>query len=280
MRKRNRMRSAATAVTTVAVCTLGLAACSAGAWADTDPARTGSTEPVAAPQDGAGQGAPQDPATSGTSAAPDTGAAPGTVPESFAKTSEGGPHTVDITIDDGPSPAWTPKVLAVLAQNHVHATFCMIGKNAAKYPALVKQVAAAGNRLCDHSVDHDMTMDKKPADYQKWEILKGQNMIDRAAGGPAAMYYRAPGGAFTPTSRGIAARHGLRPLGWDVDPRDWSRPGTANIITTVKEELKDGPIILFHDGGGNRSQTVAALRYLLPWFKQQGYGFSFPAQST
>ncbi|MFB7055372.1 polysaccharide deacetylase family protein [Streptomyces vinaceus] len=208
------------------------------------------------------------------------GSLPGKVPAAFTNTSEGGPHTVDVTIDDGPSPAWTPKVLAVLAQNHVKATFCMIGENAAKYPALVKEVAAAGHRLCDHSVDHDMTMDKKSVAYQEGEILGGQALVNKAAGGPKAMYYRAPGGAFTPASRQVAAEHGLRPLNWDIDPRDWSRPGTANIIAAVKEQVHNGPIVLFHDGGGDRSQTVAALQKLLPWFKQQGYGFSFPSQTA
>ncbi|MFE3762329.1 polysaccharide deacetylase family protein [Streptomyces sp. NPDC059104] len=224
------------------------------------------------------------------SAAPDPGTTPapataptakdGTVPASFAKVSEGGGHTVDITIDDGPDPVWTPKVLSVLAHNHVKATFCMIGENAAKYPGLVKEVAAAGNRLCDHSMNHDMTMDKKSDGYQSDQITAAQAAIDTAADGPKAEYYRAPGGAFTPFSRSVAAAHGLRPLGWDVDPRDWSRPGTANIVAAVEKQLPNGPIVLFHDGGGNRAETVAALGQLLPWFKEHGYGFSFPDRSA
>ncbi|MFI7406093.1 hypothetical protein ACIBW9_37495 [Streptomyces sp. NPDC049541] len=69
---------------------------------------------------------------------------------------------------------------------------------------------------------------------------------------------------------------GLRPLGGTVDPRDWSRPGVASIVATVRRELRPGGIVLMHDGG-NRSQTVAALRELLPWMTRQGYRFSPPA---
>ncbi|MCX4781810.1 polysaccharide deacetylase family protein [Streptomyces sp. NBC_01264] len=227
--------------------------------------------------------APATPPPAATAASPsaDAAATPQVIPNSFTKTSQGGPRTVDITIDDGPSPEWTPQVLKVLHDNGAHATFCMIGNNAKKYPSLVKEVAEAGNRLCDHSVDHDMTMDHKSVAYQQGEILGGENSIDAAAGGVAkAQYYRAPGGAFTPASRAFAASHGLRPLGWNVDPKDWSRPGTDQIVSAVKEQLGNGPVVLFHDGGGNRSETVAALTQLLPWFTQHGYGFSFPSTTA
>ncbi|MEV6681970.1 polysaccharide deacetylase family protein [Streptomyces erythrochromogenes] len=237
----------------------------------------------AAPLPAAGGSTAVAPVQAGAPSTADS-AAPGKIPAGFVKTSEGGPKTVDITIDDGPSPQWTPKVLAVLAQNHAKATFCMIGENAQKYPALVKEVVAAGDRLCDHSLDHDMSMDKKPASYQEREIVQGQKLVDAAAGGAKSMYYRAPGGAFTAESRQIAAAHGLRPLSWDIDPRDWSRPGTASIVSKVEGQLeKDGPakapIVLLHDGGGDRSQTVAALQKILPWIKANGYGFSFPSQT-
>ncbi|MFJ7209269.1 polysaccharide deacetylase family protein [Streptomyces sp. NPDC098789] len=247
-------RRAARSVTVATALALGTAVCGIGAAAAAPAAGTGAS----------------------TTTAPTGKAA---VPDSFTKVSEGGGHTVDLTIDDGPDPVWTPRVLAVLARDHVKATFCMTGGNAAKYPELVKQVEAAGNRLCDHSVDHDMTMDKKSDAYQTQQIVGAQETIDGAAGGPAAQYYRAPGGAFTPFSRAVAAAHGLRPLGWDVDPKDWSRPGTANIVEAVERQLPRGPIVLLHDGGGDRSQTVAALEQLVPWLKAHGYGFSFPERS-
>ncbi|MFK0239170.1 polysaccharide deacetylase family protein [Streptomyces vinaceus] len=293
MSSKNRVRYIATAAVATAAMAMGVAGCATSAATATSTGQTGphhaSTVPMH-PSVPAGSVAPSPTspparipaAGTPTASAAAKGAVPakGAIPSSFTKVSEGGPHTVNITIDDGPSPVWTPKILSVLAQNHAKATFCMIGKNAAKYPDLVKDVVKAGNRLCDHSLNHDMTMSRKSASYQSQEILEGQAFIDKAAGGTAkAQYYRAPGGAFTPTSRQIAAAHGMRPLGWDIDPKDWSRPGTESIINTVKHELSNGPIILFHDGGGIRSQTVSALQHLLPWLKQHGYGVSFPSQA-
>ncbi|WP_435837728.1 polysaccharide deacetylase family protein [Streptantibioticus parmotrematis] len=189
-----------------------------------------------------------------------------------------GGKAVNITIDDGPDPVWTPKVLQVLKENGVKATFCMIGPQAAAHPEVVRQVVADGNRLCDHTVSHNTSMDHMPDSYQSKEILDAEQMIEKASGGVKPMYYRAPGGAFTPYSRQIAASQGMRPLGWNVDTKDFDRPGVPTIVKTLKSELPNGPTILFHDGGGNRGQTVAALKEILPWLRQQGYGFSFPVR--
>ncbi|MEU5593048.1 polysaccharide deacetylase family protein [Streptomyces sp. NPDC020298] len=196
----------------------------------------------------------------------------------IAHASDRGARGVNITIDDGPDPTWTPQVLRVLKDNGVKATFCMVGTQAQAHPDLVKAVVAAGHRLCDHTVSHDTTMDRKSEAYQSQQILDAENMITKASGGVRPLYYRAPGGAFTPYSRKLAASHGMRPLGWNADSKDFERPGTAAIVTTVKSEVSNGPTLLFHDAGGDRSQTVAALREILPWLKQQGYSFGFPVR--
>lgn len=154
----------------------------------------------------------------------------------------------------------------------------MIGPQAAAHPALVKQVVAAGHRLCDHTVSHNTGMATRSTGYQSREVLRAARQITAASGGVKPLYYRAPGGAFTPYSRQLAAAQGMRPLGWNVDSKDFERPGTAALVATVKNEVSNGPTILFHDGGGNRAQTVAALRELLPWLKQHGYGFGFPVR--
>lgn len=192
--------------------------------------------------------------------------------------SDKGARGVNITIDDGPDPQWTPQVLDVLRQYGVKATFCMVGTQAQAHPDLVKKVVAAGHRLCDHSVSHDTGMDKKSEAYQSREILDAERMITEASGGVRPMYYRAPGGAFTPYSRKLAASRGMRPLGWNVDTKDFERPGTDAIVATVERELPNGPTLLFHDAGGDRSQTVEALRRILPQLKQQGYSFGFPVR--
>ncbi|MET8943992.1 polysaccharide deacetylase family protein [Streptomyces sp. NPDC004542] len=196
----------------------------------------------------------------------------------IAHASDRGARGVNITIDDGPDPAWTPQVLRVLKDNGVKATFCMVGTQAQAHPDLVKAVVAAGHRLCDHTVSHDTTMDRKSEAYQSQQILDAAGMITKASGGVRPLYYRAPGGAFTPYSRKLAASRGMRPLGWNVDSKDFERPGAAAITATVKNEISNGPTLLFHDAGGDRSQTVAALREILPWLKQQGYSFGFPVR--
>lgn len=221
---------------------------------------------------GGGTGAPADPGP--TSHAPVRTTPP--VPDSIQHAPEASGRAVNITVDDGPDPVWTPKVLAVLKQYGVHATFCMIGPQAKAHPDLVRQVVAAGHRLCDHTVHHNESMDHKPFAYQKQEILEALDMIEDAAGGAPVSYYRAPGGAFTPASRALAAQHGMRPLGWNIDTKDFARPGVGAIMHTLKYEIHNGPTILFHDGGGDRSQTVEALKEALPWLKDQGYAFSFP----
>ncbi|MGW7663868.1 polysaccharide deacetylase family protein [Streptomyces sp. NPDC054756] len=209
-------------------------------------------------------------------AAADRAAQP--VDVTIAHASEKGPRGVNITIDDGPDPKWTPQVLDVLRENGVKATFCMVGTQAEAYPDLVKKVVAEGHRLCDHSVSHDTAMDKNAPTYQSRQILDAERMITEASGGVRPMYYRAPGGAFTPYSRKLAASRGMRPLGWNVDTKDFEQPGADAIVATVQRELANGPTVLFHDAGGDRSQTVEALRRVLPWLAEQGYTCGFPVR--
>ncbi|MFI9060624.1 polysaccharide deacetylase family protein [Streptomyces sp. NPDC053429] len=224
-------------------------------------------------------------ADGGPSAAPGAQGAPQEtsrpVPEGIAHASEAGARAVNITVDDGPDPRWTPQVLDVLKRHDVKATFCMIGPQAEARPDLVRKVVAAGHRLCDHTTSHDTAMDKKPAAYQQEQILAAKRQIERAAGGAGEVeYYRAPGGAFTPQSRRLAAENGMRPLGWNVDSKDFAKPGVAAIVATVKRETKNGPTLLFHDGGGNRSQTVQALDQVLDWLADQGRPTGFPVRTA
>ncbi|MCX5384470.1 polysaccharide deacetylase family protein [Streptomyces sp. NBC_00083] len=207
------------------------------------------------------------------SAAP---ADPKPVADTIVHSSDAGPHGVNITIDDGPDPVWTPQVLDLLREYGVKATFCMVGTQAQAHPDLVKKVVAAGHRLCDHTVSHNTAMDKASEAYQSQQILDAERMITKASGGVRPLYYRAPGGAFTPYSRQLAASHGMRPLGWNVDSKDFERPGVDTIVATVEHELPNGPTVLFHDAGGDRGQTLQALRRLLPKLKQQGHTFGFP----
>ncbi|UQI46673.1 polysaccharide deacetylase family protein [Streptomyces sp. HU2014] len=226
----------------------------------------GGTLAVAANERGSGGGSP----------AAERSAPARQVSQEIEHLSEDPGKTVNLTVDDGPDPTWTPQVLDLLKRYDVKATFCMIGPNAAKHPDLVKRVVAGGHRLCDHSMSHDTTMDKKSVEYQSKEILDAKKLIEEASGGAPVPYYRAPGGAFTPDSRRIAAENGMRPLGWNVDTKDFQHPGVDKIVDTVKRQIGKGPTVLVHDAGGSRKQTVEALERLLPWLKQEGYTFSFP----
>ncbi|WP_078891648.1 polysaccharide deacetylase family protein [Streptomyces sp. NRRL S-350] len=216
---------------------------------------------------------PGSPAAASSPAAPPPHTGAGTV---IGSTASGG-RTVALTFDDGPGPA-TGQILDLLAQYHVKATFCEIGQNAAANPAAVKRVLAEGHRLCDHSVHHPQPFAKLPHDKAAYEITAARDMIVQAGGpGTQVSWFRAPGGGFNADNERTTAGLGMSSLGWSVDPRDWSRPGVPAIVSTVQKQLKPGGVILMHDGGGDRSQTVAALKQLLPWLVAQGYTFDFPA---
>ncbi|MFB7287160.1 polysaccharide deacetylase family protein [Actinacidiphila glaucinigra] len=242
-------------------------------------AHHGPTDPgTGRPQaPGHGSDAPRGTAAHGTAVqAPDRGTA--VTARSIQHGVEAPGRSVALTFDDGPDPVWTPKVLEVLARHHAKATFCEIGPNARAHPDLVRRIAAAGHRLCDHSVHHDEAQSGKSQEYNRHEILDARDEISRAAASADAplWYYRAPGGDFSPAIRAIAADHGLRPLGWTVDSDDWRRPGADAILATVNRELKPGAIVLMHDGGGDRSQTVQALETLLDRLDAAGYTYTFP----
>lgn len=224
---------------------------------------------------------PEGPGSAGATAGDTRGAPSASLPRpsvdmAIVRESEDPGKTVNITLDDGPDPRWTPKALDLLRQHNAKAVFCVTGPNATAHPDLVRRIVAEGHRLCDHSVSHDTAMDGKPVAYQEKEILDAKRMIDTASGGARVWYYRAPGGAFTPDSRRIAAAHGMRSLGWNVDPSDYEQPGTDRIVRAVQEQIVKGPTVLLHDGGGDRVQSIEALERLLPWFTEQGYTFSFP----
>lgn len=188
-----------------------------------------------------------------------------------------GGRTVALTFDDGPSPVWTPKVLALLDQYDVKATFCIVGEQAREYPSLVRRIAAKGHRLCDHTDTHDEKLARLPAADVRREIGSARDAILAAVPGAEIPWFRAPGGGWSTTIKQTAASYGMKPLDWSVDSRDWERGGVDNILATIKSELRPGGVILMHDAGGDRSQSVAVLARLLPWLVNQGYSFDFPA---
>lgn len=183
---------------------------------------------------------------------------------------------VALTFDDGPNPVWTPRILAALAAAHVRATFCIIGRQAQQYPALVKAIVAGGHTLCNHTWDHDERLAQRSEAAIVKEIGKAQAAITQASGGVAPVFFRAPGGSWSAQDMLIARRMHLTPLKWDVDPSDWAKPGVARIIQNVMTRVRPGSIVLLHDGGGKREQTLAALNYFLARLPAYRYSFAVP----
>ncbi|MEY2398923.1 MAG: peptidoglycan-N-acetylglucosamine deacetylase, partial [Actinomycetota bacterium] len=180
-----------------------------------------------------------------------------------------------LSFDDGPDPRWTPQVLAILRAENVKAVFCVVGAPMARHPELVKQEHDEGHVRCDHTVHHDMHMSTKPDAYTAGEIDAPFDTIKSITGEPPR-FYRGPGGDLSPFIIGEAHRLGLRVLGWSVDTVDYRRPGAAAIQNRAVDKVRGGGVILMHDGGGDRSETVAQLTGLIDRLRAAGYSFVVP----
>jgi peptidoglycan-N-acetylglucosamine deacetylase len=180
-------------------------------------------------------------------------------------------RAVALTIDDGPDPTWTPRVLDLLAHHEVAATFCLIGVQVRQYPDLVRKIAEAGHQIADHSMRHPVDLCRLPDHRIDAEIGEAYKLIKEVSG-MAPKLFRAPGGIWSRRLLRSVAKHGMLPLDWDIDPRDWSRPGTKH-ITRALLRAKPGAILLCHDGGGDRSETLRALHTVIPRLKRRDLEF-------
>lgn len=215
-------------------------------------------------------GAPSELATpkAGPSAGPSDGPSDG--PSTGPSAGPTRPPTVALTFDDGPSP-YTPKILEVLRRQHVQATFCMLGDEARRYPAYAQAVVRDGHQLCNHSRDH-ADMSQLSASKARREVTSGEREI-RDAAGVAPRLFRFPYGADNQTARTAVDGYGLHPLFWDVDPKDWTRPSASTITRRILAEVRPGSVVLMHDGGGDRSHTVASLDATITALRARGYRF-------
>lgn len=181
-----------------------------------------------------------------------------------------GPRGIALTIDDGPSRTYTPQVLALLRKYGITASFCMIGQQIPGNRRLVAHVADEGHMICNHTWNHaDQT--RLSAQQVRAQIERTNEVLAGLRITPTV--YRAPYGNWNSTILRACADADLRPVDWSVDPRDWSRPGTDAIIDNIMTHTRSGSIILEHDGGGDRSQTVAALKIVVPRLIDEGYTF-------
>lgn len=178
---------------------------------------------------------------------------------------------IALTIDDGPHPVWTPKILRLLDKYHVPAMFCMIGNQVLGHEDVAKMVTNAGHQLANHTWSHPTKLAGKTHDQVRKEIERAQAKIQKTTG-YAPRLFRSPGGDWSPTVLQEAAKAGLIPLDWSDDPRDWAKPGVPHIKSKLLA-ARPGQILLCHDGGGDRSQTYEALNSVLPALTAKGLRF-------
>ena len=187
----------------------------------------------------------------------------------------GGEHEVSITFDDGPDPKWTPEVLDILKAAQVKATFFLVGVNAERYPALVRRIVDEGHEIGNHTYYHPNLALCWP-EHVRLELNATQLLIESITD-RATTLFRPPYAADTSPSRleelvplQIAQDMNYLVVLENIDPQDWARPGADIILQRVKQQRRDGNIILLHDAGGDRSQTVTALPQILDWLHTRG----------
>ncbi|MFE2722228.1 polysaccharide deacetylase family protein [Kitasatospora sp. NPDC059327] len=179
---------------------------------------------------------------------------------------------VALTFDDGPHPRYTPQVLDVLARYAAPATFFCIGLHALAHPAVVRRISAEGHALGNHSWSHAYLPDLGPAGLADQLGFTADALTHAAGGGPRPpRWLRPPYGGRSPELLHTVAGLGLTTVLWDVDARDWSRPGPEAITERVLSQVRPGSVVLMHDGGGDRSQTVAALPAVITGLRDRGY---------
>ncbi|SCG57159.1 polysaccharide deacetylase family protein [Micromonospora humi] len=178
---------------------------------------------------------------------------------------------VALTFDDGPDPRYTPQILAQLRAAHVTATFCVVGRQAKRHPELVAQIVREGHQLCNHSWRHDVDLGRRPLAEIRADLERTNRAIHAAAPNAPITWFRQPGGRWTAEELTVARQLGLRPLHWSVDPQDWDHPPAKKIIKRVESASHHGSVVLMHDAGGDRTQTMAACRHLIPDLKRR-YG--------
>ena len=168
---------------------------------------------------------------------------------------------VALTFDDGPS-GRTPAILRVLAHHHAHATFFVVGRATRGMEPVLRHIAASGNELADHTYSHANLLALRAPGRRRAAAVDDARLVARATG-VQPRFFRPPYGATGPAVNRLGRSLGLIPVLWSVDSRDWQLPGTKAIVQARARERQPGAIVLMHDGGGDRRETLRALPAIL-----------------
>ncbi|MFJ7159669.1 bifunctional polysaccharide deacetylase/glycosyltransferase family 2 protein [Streptomyces sp. NPDC101118] len=221
---------------------------------------------------------PREPATA-TSVPAAVGSGGPVIEGSSARTTAPAARTVSLTFDDGPDPVWTPKVLDVLRRHGVHATFFTVGTRVAENPGLARRIVAEGHQIGLHSFTHTDLGSASP--WRRTFELRQSQLVVAGATGVTTPLLRPP---YSSTNRALtdadwdavaqAGREGYLTVLTTRDSQDWRRPGVDRIVANSTPAGRSGQIVLLHDAGGDRAQTVAALDLLVPRLKKAGWRFT------
>ncbi|GAA2748261.1 bifunctional polysaccharide deacetylase/glycosyltransferase family 2 protein [Kitasatospora cinereorecta] len=188
--------------------------------------------------------------------------------------------TVVLSFDDGPDPVWTPKILDLLAQHHIHATFFVTGAMTSRHPELIRQIVAGGHEIGLHTFTHaDMALQTRTR--LAWELGQTQLALAGVAGVHSSLFrppYSSTADALDdwtwPVVKDVG-KHGYLTAFIDADTDDWKKPGVEEIVKTAMPKVPGrGEMVLMHDAGGDRSQTVAALGQIIDKLEAQNYKFA------
>lgn len=185
---------------------------------------------------------------------------------------------VALTFDDGPDPVYTPRILDILKEKGVPATFFLVGSNAVKYPDIVRRIYREGHSVGNHTYSHRSLIPlSKEGVYN--EIIKCDDALQRITGVKPTLF-RPPRGVYTQYAREVLKENRHTMVLWDVSSRDWEEIRHTEIVSSVMRNVKPGSIILMHDSGdiitafgGNRINTVRALPVIIDRLRAQGYDF-------
>ncbi|WP_232697298.1 polysaccharide deacetylase family protein [Brevibacillus daliensis] len=180
---------------------------------------------------------------------------------------------IALTFDDGPDRKITPQILSLLKKHNAHATFFTVGNRIKKNPEIIKQMALQHHEISNHTFSHP-DLRHLSTDQIRKQIQETQNIIQDITGTKPTLF-RPPGGYYSQKVIATAKEMGYLVVmwSWHQDTRDWSDPGVSKIVNKVIKNARNGDIVLFHDFGGRREQTVHALEKILPELEKKGYHF-------